>query len=68
MVVDSSAKHLRLSLVDGYSGYNHILMDEDDQEKTTFIKILVLLSYDVYGFEKLWSDVSEGNGFFISKI
>ena len=47
MVVDSAAKHLRLSLVDGYSGYNQILMDETDQEKTTFITIWGTFCYRV---------------------
>ena len=47
MVVDSAAKHLRLSLVDGYSGYNQILMDEDDQEKMTFFTIWGTFCYRV---------------------
>ena len=47
MVVDSAAKHMRLSLVDGYSGYNQILMEEDDQEKTTFITIWGTFCYQV---------------------
>ena len=33
MVVDSAARHLRLSLVDGYSSYNQILMDERDKKR-----------------------------------
>ena len=36
MVIDNAARHARYSLVDGYSGYNQILMDIDDMEKTTF--------------------------------
>ena len=47
MVVDSIAKHTKLSLVDGYSSYNQILMDEDDQEKTTFITIWGTFCYQV---------------------
>lgn len=39
MMVDSRAKHDHLSLVDDYLGYNQILMDENNQEKTTFITI-----------------------------
>ena len=46
-VVDSAARHMRLSLVDGYSGYNQIMMDEDDQEKTTFITIWGTFCYQV---------------------
>ena len=36
-LVDSTIGHKLLSFMDAFSGYNHILMDEDNQEKTSFI-------------------------------
>ena len=33
-LVDSTTGHKLLSFMDAFSGYNQILMDEDDQEKT----------------------------------
>ena len=36
-LVDSTVGHKLLSFMDAFSGYNQILMDEDDQEKTSFI-------------------------------
>ncbi|XP_023891886.1 uncharacterized protein LOC112003895 [Quercus suber] len=36
-LVDSTAGHKLLSFMDTFSGYNQILMDEDDQEKTSFV-------------------------------
>nr|XP_016513555.1 PREDICTED: RNA-directed DNA polymerase homolog [Nicotiana tabacum] len=36
-LIDATAGHELLSFLDAYSGYNKILMAEDDQEKTTFI-------------------------------
>ena len=36
-LVDLTVGHKLLSFVDAFSGYNHILMDEDDQEKTSFV-------------------------------
>jgi len=36
-LVDSTAGHKLLSFMDAFSGYNQILMNEDDQEKTSFI-------------------------------
>uniref|UniRef100_A0A2N9J4D3 Uncharacterized protein n=1 Tax=Fagus sylvatica TaxID=28930 RepID=A0A2N9J4D3_FAGSY len=35
--VDSTAGHRLLTFMDAFSGYNHIMMDEGDQEKTSFI-------------------------------
>ena len=37
LLVDSTAVHSMLSFMDGFSGYNHILMALEDMEKTTFI-------------------------------
>ena len=36
-LIDSTAGHKLLSFMDAFSGYNQILMDEDDQEKTSFV-------------------------------
>ena len=36
-LIDTTAGHELLSFFDAYSGYNQILMEEEDQEKTTFI-------------------------------
>ena len=36
-LVDSTTGHKLLSLMDAFSGYNQILMDEEDQEKTSFV-------------------------------
>ena len=37
MLVDSTAGHSMLSFMDGFSGYNQILMAPNDMEKTFFI-------------------------------
>ncbi|KAL6336056.1 hypothetical protein AAG906_003683 [Vitis piasezkii] len=37
MQVDSTAGHSMLSFMDGFFGYNHILMTLEDMEKTSFI-------------------------------
>ena len=36
-LVDSTAGHKLLTFMDIFSGYNQIMMNEDDQEKTSFI-------------------------------
>ena len=36
-LVDSTAKHELLSFMDAFSGYNQIKMNEDDQERTSFV-------------------------------
>ena len=38
LIVDATAGHELLSFMDAFSGYNHISMDPDDQEKTSFVK------------------------------
>ncbi|XP_058216758.1 uncharacterized protein LOC131327628, partial [Rhododendron vialii] len=37
VLVDNTAGHALLSFMDGFSGYNQILMAPEDREKTTFI-------------------------------
>ncbi|RVW64270.1 Retrovirus-related Pol polyprotein from transposon 17.6 [Vitis vinifera] len=37
LLVDGTAGHLMLSFMDGFSGYNQILMASEDMEKTAFI-------------------------------
>ena len=49
-LVDLTAGHKLLSFVDAFSGYNHILMDEDDQEKTSFVTNQWLYYYKVMAF------------------
>ena len=36
-LVDSTARHELLSFMDTFSGYNQIKMNEDDQERTSFV-------------------------------
>ena len=36
-LVDSTARHELLSFMDAFSGYNQIKMNEDDQERTSFV-------------------------------
>ena len=36
-LVDSTTRHELLSFMDAFSGYNHIRMEEMDQEKTSFV-------------------------------
>ena len=49
-LVDSTASHQLPSLMDVFSGYNQIKMDEADQEKTSFITSQVLFCYKVMSF------------------
>ena len=37
VLIDSTAQHQLLSLMDVFSGYNQIKMDEANQEKTSFV-------------------------------
>ena len=37
LIVDATAGHELLSFMDAFFGYNQIIMDPDDQEKTSFI-------------------------------
>ena len=49
-LVDSTAGHKLLSFMDAFSRYNQILMDEDDQEKTSFVTNQALYCYKVMSF------------------
>ena len=49
-LVDSTTGHKLLSLMDTFSGYNQILMDEEDQEKTSFVTSQRLYCYKVMPF------------------
>ena len=37
MLVDSTTGHAMLSFMDGFSGYNQIMIALEDREKTSFI-------------------------------
>ena len=49
-LVDSAAGHKLLSFMDAFSGYNQIQMEEEDQEKTTFITSRGLFCYKAMSF------------------
>ena len=49
-LVDSTARHELLSFMDAFSGYNHIKMNEEDQEKTSFVTSQGLFCYKVMPF------------------
>jgi hypothetical protein len=49
-LVDSIAGHKLLTFMDAFSGYNQIVMDEADQEKTSFITSRGLFYYKVMSF------------------
>ena len=49
-LVDSTAGHKLLSLMDAFSGYNQIRMDDADQEKTSFVTSQGLFCYKVMPF------------------
>lgn len=46
MLVDSAAGFEYLSMLDGYSRYNQILLVEDDVPKTTFLRPGALATYE----------------------
>ena len=50
-LVDLIAGHKLLSFIDTFSGYNQIPMDEEDQEKTSFVTSQRLYCYKVMPFE-----------------
>ena len=50
MLVDSTAGHHMLSFMDGFSGYNQILMAPEDVEKTSFITERGIYCYWVMPF------------------
>ena len=49
-LVDSTARHELLSFMDAISGYNQIKMNEDDQERTSFVTSQGLFCYKVMSF------------------
>jgi hypothetical protein len=49
-LVDSTAGHKLLTFMDAFSSYNQIVMDEEDQEKTSFITNRGLFCYKVMPF------------------
>ena len=49
-LVNSTAGHKILTFMDAFSGYNQIVMDESDQEKTSFITSRGLFCYKVMPF------------------
>ena len=49
-LVDSTVGHQLLIFMDAFSGYNQIKMDQEDQEKTTFIPSQSLFCYKVMSF------------------
>ena len=50
-LVDSTASHKLLTFMNAFSGYNQILMKEEDQEKTAFVTSQGLYCYKVKPFE-----------------
>ena len=49
-LVDLTARHELLSFMDVFSGYNQIKMNEEDQEKTSFVTSQGLFCYKVMPF------------------
>ena len=49
-LVDSTARHELLSFMDAFLGYNQIKMNEDDQERTSFVTSQGLFCYKVMSF------------------
>ena len=50
MLIDSTAGHSMLSFMNGFSGYNKILMASEDMEKTSFITKWGTYCYQVMPF------------------
>ena len=50
MLVDSTVGHSKLSFMDGFSWYNHILMALEDMEKTSFVSEWGTYCYKVMPF------------------
>ena len=49
-LVDSMARHELLSFMDAFLGYNQIKMNEEDQERTSFVTNQGLFCYKVMPF------------------
>ena len=50
LIVDATAGHELLSFMDAFSGYNQIIMDPGDQEKTSFVTSQGTYCYRVMSF------------------
>ena len=50
LIMDATAGHELLSFMDAFSGYNQIIMDPDDQEKTSFVTGQGTYCYQVMPF------------------
>ena len=50
VLIDLTTRHQLLSFMNVFSGYNHIKLDETDQEKTSFITNQGLFCYKVMPF------------------
>ena len=50
ILVDSTVRHQLLSFMNAFSDYNHIKMDEANQEKTSFVTSQGLFYYKVMPF------------------
>ena len=50
-LVNLTARHQLLSFMDAFSSYNHIKMEEVDQEKTFFVTSQGLFCYKVMSFK-----------------
>jgi len=48
--MDGAASHKVLSFIDAYFGYNQILMNLEDREKTTFLTERANFCYEVMPF------------------
>ena len=51
ILIDNCAKHEMHSFVDCYAGFHHILLDEEDAEKTAFITPWGVYHYRVIPFD-----------------
>ena len=49
-LVDSTTRHEILSFMDAFSGYNQINMNEDNQERTSFVTSQGLFCYKMMSF------------------
>jgi hypothetical protein len=54
----------RISLLDGFSGYNQVLVHPDDQEKTTFTTPWGTFMYVKmpFGFDERWGHFPKSDG------
>ena len=50
IMVDSTVRHELLSFMDAFSGYNQIKMEEDNQERTSFVTNQGLFCYKIMSF------------------